>query len=209
MPMKDEGKGEAAEPHDPDGEAMTAAMSPQERMRAFAEMLRLRMAGHFVSVRSKVVFLLTMVGAILVILSGAFTLYDFNHALRTQVEIRVSGAADVLTIAARRANSFAEMEPVLAAMTGAASVKDVAVAGADGRVVTTSNSGWLGKRVDMAALAGDGAGHTVELGRLEHLSGYGTYPGDYAIRLELPRLGTEAVAILRMDTDYLAGQLAM
>ncbi len=209
--MEDEGKGEAVEPHDHEGEAMTAAMPPRERLRAFADTLRLRMAGHFVSVRAKVVYLLTLVGAILVILSGAFVLYDFNHALRTQVEMRLSGAADVLTIAARRSASFAEMEPVLAAMTGAASVKDVAVAGTDGRIVTTSHSGWLGKRVDTAALAEAGAeeGDAVELGKLEHLTGYGSYPGDYAIPLEFPRLGTGGIAILRMDTDYLAGQLAM
>lgn len=188
-------------------------ITPAGQLYALGHDVRARIAAQFVSVRAKVVSLLTLVGMAMVLLAGAFTFYNFSYNLQTATELRATGAAQVFAFAARRTGSISEMEPVLAALAAAPAIQDAAVAGPDGRVAASSHSGWLGKDLDEAAkaLAESKAetGRAVPAGALRHLTGAGDYPGDYAIELEFPRLGTKAVALLRVDVDSLAEALTV
>ncbi|WP_049767751.1 putative bifunctional diguanylate cyclase/phosphodiesterase [Parvibaculum lavamentivorans] len=181
---------------------------PRAWARACATALQLRFKSHFVSVRAKVVSLLTLVGGVLIAVSGALTVYDFNEALRAQMEMRAVGAVDVLTLAARRAGSLEEMEPVLSAITGAVTIRDAAVAGEDGRVAVSSHSGWLGQGLRGAAVKEAAIGRAVPAGTLRYLPGYGKHGGDFIIGIELPRLGKSALAVVRVDADLLAERIS-
>lgn len=179
---------------------------------AFDRRVRRKIASYFVSVRAKVVSLLTLVGAVLIALSGGFALYDFKHDLRVQSDIRAAAVSDIFIHAAHRALDLEEMEPVLAALTGVATIKGAAVAGPDGRIIMASPSTWIGGNLGAAAAAlpdKGTSGKPVAIEAQRYLAGSGAHPGDYAIRLDFPQIGTSGVALVRVDTDIIASQLVV
>ncbi|MCF8470396.1 MAG: EAL domain-containing protein [Parvibaculum sp.] len=213
MSGTEEGEREATTRPRPAGSETVPVRAPfaiRKRFCALDRRVRRKIASYFVSVRAKVVSLLTLVGAVLIAISGGFALYDFKHDLQVQSDIRAAAVSDILIHAAHRTLDIEEMEPVLAALTGVATIKGAALAGPDGRIIMASPSTWLGGDLGAAAaaLADDGvSGKPVAIEALSYLAGSGEGPGDYAIRLDFPQIGTGGVALVRVDTDIIASQL--
>lgn len=180
-------------------------------VRSFGVALRGGIATHFLSVRAKVVALLTVVGAVLVAMSGVYVVTMFNQNLVHEADLRAGAAGDVLTHAARHARSPEELETILAAVGNAPGIAEVAVAGRDGEIVVASHAEWQGKRLAAAAAAFAGAqAETTRLVAIEpqiHLAGGSAYGGDYAVWLDLAPAGAHAVAIVRVDMDRLVARL--
>ena len=181
------------------------------RARVFIAELRRGITAHFTSVRAKVVALLTLIGAVLVAMSGIYVSTTFNQNLEHEAGLRANAAGEVLAHAAQRVGTPDEMEPILSAIGSAPNIGDVAIAGRDGTIVASSHPQWHGKSIAAiaATLAGARAAarHPVAVETQRQLTGAGDYNGDYAVWLDLPRTGEQAVAIVRIDMARLAGGL--
>ena len=180
-------------------------------VRSLVADLRHAAAVQFLSVRAKVVGLLTVIGMVLVAMSGIYVFSTFHQNLQHEAELRAAAASDVLAHAAGRIASAGDMEPILSAVGSAPFIKDLAIAGRDGRIVATSHAAWLGKSIaEGAAALPEVVGATprpVAIARQSHLVGTGAYPGDFAVRFDAPKAGTPITAIVRVDMDRLAQRL--
>ncbi len=201
--MAERGTGEGAEPR-PVSRQDAGALPPSARLRAAPALLRAKISDHFVSVRAKVVSLLTLIGAVMLVLSGAYTLYDFRTSLELRAWSRAAGVGDAVAYAARNAETFADIEPVIQAVAGAKAVKGAAVADADGLIVLSSLPSWKGKPVEIEDDLEPGK--TQAVAQQRRLGGYGRYPGDYALAVDFPRMNRIATVLIRVDTDLLASQ---
>ncbi len=154
---------------------------------------------------------LTLIGAVLVAMSGIYVSTTFNQNLEHEAGLRANAAGEVLAHAAQRVGTPDEMEPILSAIGSAPNIGDVAIAGRDGTIVASSHPQWHGKSIAAiaATLAGARAAarHPVAVETQRQLTGAGDYNGDYAVWLDLPRTGEQAVAIVRIDMARLAGGL--
>ncbi|MEX1154032.1 putative bifunctional diguanylate cyclase/phosphodiesterase [Parvibaculum sp.] len=184
---------------------------PLTRARTLLPVLRVHIATHFLSLRAKVVALLTVVGMVLVAMSGVYVVTMFNQNLAHEADLRAGAAGDVLTHAARHARSPEELETILAAVGNAPGIAEVAVAGHDGKIAAASHAEWQGKRVAAAAAAFAGTRaetkRPVAIEPQTHLAGGSAYGGDYAVWLDLAPAGMHAVAIVRVDMDRLVARL--
>jgi diguanylate cyclase (GGDEF)-like protein len=196
--------GERASPGSVDGAA--ASGSPlRTGARAALSGVRTAISNRFVSVRAKVVALMTLVGAVLIAASAGFVVYDFNHTLGVKTDARASGVGDAIVYAAQNAKTPTDIAPVIDAVAGAPGMKGAALAGADGRIVVSSHAGWLMKR-----LAFDEGGRTGAVRRVAlqtQLVNAGRHPGDYALDLDFPRTGERATVLVRVDADQLASEI--
>ena len=181
------------------------------RARAFVAELRRGVATHFTSLRSKVVGLLTSIGAVLVAMSGIYVFTTFNQNLAHEADLRAGAARDVLIHAAARVQASGELEPILSAIGNAPYIAEAAIAGRDGTIAASSHAAWNGRSIapvatTLADVAADRR-RPLAIETQRQLTGAGAYDGDYAIWLDLPQSGEPAVAIVRVDMDRLAAQL--
>lgn len=205
--MSVECEGEAPEARDaPSGKDGAPA-----RARAFVAELRRGVATHFTSLRSKVVGLLTSIGVVLVAMSGIYVFTTFNQNLAHEANLRAGAARDVLIHAAARVQASGELEPILSAIGNAPYIAEAAIAGRDGRIVASSHAAWNGRSIAPVASAfADMDADTrrpLAIDTQRQLTGAGAYDGDYAIWLDLPQAGEQAVAIIRVDMERLAARL--
>ncbi len=175
------------------------------KLRAALNSIRTGFFTHFVSMRAKVVGLMTVVGAALVLLSAGFVVYDFNHTLQVNTEARASGVGDALVYAAHNARKPADIAPVIEAVAGAPGLVGAALVDDSGRVSFASHAGWFHKQVSL------GEGGEAERVRAvpvqTQLVEFGRYPGDYALDLVFPRTGERVTALVRVDADALASSI--
>ena len=180
------------------------ALPPFARVRALAGSLQKGISSRFLSLRAKVVCLLTLIGAVLIGLSGAYTVYDFRTSLDFKTWSRAAGVGDAIVYAARNAESLSDIAPVIDAVAGAPGLKGAAVTGPDGLIAVSSLPSWIGKpiRIDTPLNHNE----PVEVTQQKRLGGYGEYPGDYAFIIDFPRMGESAIVLIRVDADKLASE---
>lgn len=184
--------------------SVAGAMHALAWLRASPASLRAIISNHFVSLRAKMVLLLTLIGAVLILLSGAYTIYDFRTSLNFKAWSRAAGVGDAIIYAARNAQTLADIEPVIDAVAGAPGVRGAAVTGPDGLIAVSSRPSWKNKPVTIdTELEAD---RPVQVAQQTRLGGYGKYPGDYAIAVDFPRMGHSATVLIRVDTDALAAK---
>lgn len=123
------------------------ALPPFARVRALAGSLQKGISSRFLSLRAKVVCLLTLIGAVLIGLSGAYTVYDFRTSLDFKTWSRAAGVGDAIVYAARNAESLSDIAPVIDAVAGAPGLKGAAVTGPDGLIAVSSLPSWIGKPI--------------------------------------------------------------
>lgn len=169
------------------------------------------LTGHFVSVRIKVVALMTLVGAALVLMSAGFVIYNFNSNLEQVAYARSAGVSDAVAHAALDMAGPADIEPVIDAVAGAPGLKGAAVASLGGRILHSSDDNWAGKRLQLDAGLLDEARRlpAAEVPTQVQLEGAGHYPGDFARILRFSQSGEEAVLFVRVDTDKVASKLVV
>lgn len=182
----------------------TGAAPPAGRLRAFVHSFHYRISRRFLSLRAKVVSLLTLIGALLIALAGAYTFYDFRSSLELAAWSRAAGVGEAIVYAARNAEELSDIAPVIDAVAGAPGLKGAAVTGANGLVAVSSLPSWMGKPVDVAVPLFHN--QPVEIGQQKRLGGYGEYPGDYAFIIDFPRMNQSAIVLIRVDMDELAAQ---
>ncbi|MDP2124300.1 MAG: EAL domain-containing protein [Parvibaculum sp.] len=181
------------------------------RARSFVSGLRGGLAVQFLSLRARVVGLLTLIGAVLVAMSGIYVFMMFNQNLAREAELRAGAAGDVLAYAVRRADSLNDMEPILSAIGNAPYIAEAAIAGSDGRIVVSSHPSWRGKSIAAVAAAYPDmqtiAPRPISIEQQTQLAGVNVRGGDYAVWLDLADDGARALAIIRIDTDRVAARL--
>ena len=202
--MTERGTGEGPEPIPVFPTGMAGKLLSFARVRTATALLRAKVSDRFVSVRAKVVSLLTLIGAALIVLSGLFAVYDFKSNLDFKVWSRAAGVGEAIVYAARNAETLGDIKPVIQAVAGAPALKGAAVAGADGRVVLSSLPSWKGKPLDIGRELEPGK--AVPIPQQKRLGGYGRYPGDYALSVEFPRMNRTATVLIRVDADLLASR---
>ena len=183
-------------------ESAAGASVPLARLRALAASLREAVSNRFLSLRAKVVSLLTLIGAVLVALAGIYTIYDFRTSLDLQAWSRAAGVGDAIIYAARNAETLTDLEPVIDAVAGAPGLKGAAVTGPDGLVAISSLPSWKGKALNIDVPLKKNV--PVAIAQQKRLGGYGRYPGDYAFAIDFPRMGESATVLIRVDVDQLA-----
>lgn len=201
MSEQQEGSGAGGVAGPPDG---AAAADVRQRSRLCARLKALLSAPslRFISIRAKIVLLMTLVGAVLIMLCGVFVVYEFNRELSSASAARAAGAADALAFAAGQAKSADDIAPVIGAIAGTRSLRAAALALPDGRIIIASRESWAGKTIDVEE-ARD-ASRPVPIATQTALDDYGEYPGDYAWALPLPNAGTTLIVLARVDADRLA-----
>ncbi|MFN4354406.1 putative bifunctional diguanylate cyclase/phosphodiesterase [Parvibaculum sp.] len=164
---------------------------------------------HFVSVRIKVVALMTAVGMALVLMSGAFVIYNFNSNLERGAYARSEGVADAVAHAALNAAGPEQIAPVIAAVAGAPGLDGAAMATLNGRVRFASHDSWLGKRIMFSAdLLGEARRQAaVKVPAQDELEGAGHYQGDFIRILRFESSGEEALLFVRVDMESVASDL--
>lgn len=202
--QKGNGAGAMAVP--PEG-VVAADARPRSPLHARLQAMLPGPALRFTSIRTKIVLLMTLVGAVLVMLCGAFVLYDFNRELSRASSARAAGAADALAFAAGQAKSADDIAPVIGAIAGTRSLRAAGLALPDGRIIISSQEDWIGKTIDVEE-AHDAA-RPVHISTQEELGGYGQYPGDYVWTLPLPDAGTSLIVLARVDVDRLASLIVI
>ncbi|MBI1260800.1 MAG: EAL domain-containing protein [Rhizobiales bacterium] len=95
--------------------------------------------------RTKLVLALTVVGAILVAISGAFTFYDFESDLAQRCLTRAEMASSMVKRALAGKSPRDNMISVLDALTGAPGIDLIALEDTEGRVIAASDPQWLDK----------------------------------------------------------------
>lgn len=180
---------------------------PMMRVRAGLTVLRRSITTHFLSLRAKVVGLLTLIGAVLVALSGVYVAIMFNQNLAHEAELRAGAASDVLAYAAQRTDRPGEMEPILSAIGNAPYIKDVAIGGHNGQILAASDLTWQGKHIAAALPAVPGIGRPVAIEPQTHLPGGSPRGGDFAVWFDSPHAGERMMALVRIDMERLTTRL--
>lgn len=93
--------------------------------------------------RTKLVLALTIVGAILVATSGAFTFYEFESDLAQRCLTRAEMASSMVKRALSSKTPQSNLTSVLDALTGAPGVDLIAIEDTAGHVFATSHPSWL------------------------------------------------------------------
>lgn len=189
--------------------AAAGSDAPAVGVRARFSSLRDAFLRHFVSVRVKVVVLMTMVGVALVLMSAGFVVYNFNSNLERGAYLRSAGVADAVAYAALDAAGPGDIAPVIDAVAGAPALHGAAIAAMNGHVRFASHSSWIGKRLDLDASILDQARRqaAVRVSTQDGLDGAGHYPGDYVRVLRFAGNGEEALLFVRVDMEGVASSL--
>ena len=190
-------------------DAAAGSDAPVVGLRARLSSMRDAFLGHFVSVRVKVVVLMTMVGAALLLMSAGFVVYNFNSNLERGAYLRSAGVADAVAYAALDAAGPSDIAPVIDAVAGAPGLHGAAIAGMNGHVRFASHSSWIGKRLDLDTGTLDQARRqaVVRVLTQDGLDGAGRYPGDYVRVLRFAGTGEEALLFVRVDMEGVASSL--
>ena len=182
-----------------------SAAGPRARLGS----IRAAFSRHFVSVRVKVVVLMTAIGAALLLMSAGFVVYNFKNNLDRVAYARSAGVADAVAYAAREAAGPGDIAPVIDAVAGAPGLYGAAIASMNGHVRFASHGGWIGKRLALDAGALDQARHqaAVRVSTQDGLGGAGRYPGDYVRVLRFAGTDEEALLFVRVDVESVASSL--
>lgn len=191
------------------GEAAAGIAMPGPGLVARLRAIREACLRHFVSVRVKVVALMTAVGIALVLMSAGFVLYNFNSNLAQGAYARSAGVADAVAHAALQADGPERIAPVIAAVAGAPGLEGAAIATTSGQVRFASHESWIGKRIvldqEFVDLARREAALQVPVQNA--LKGVGPYRGDYVRMLRFAGTGEEARLFVRVDMENVASRL--
>ncbi|MBX3504052.1 MAG: EAL domain-containing protein [Parvibaculum sp.] len=194
-----------------EGEFSAAAFAAGEaapaRLRALAA-FKSWFGRHFISVRSKVVALMTLIGAAALLMSAGFVVYNFNETVERGAYARAAGVADAVAYATAQVSAPEDLAAVIDAVAGAPALVGAALASTDGRIVFASYPQWVGARIDfdIAQLQSVRSG-AMRLPVQSALGEAGSYSGDYARLLYFPATGEGALLLVRVDMKSLASTL--
>lgn len=173
--------------------------------------LRTDFLSRFLSIRAKVVLLMTLVGTLLVLMSAGFVVYNFNSNLERGAYARSAGVADAVAHAALGASGPGDIAPVIKAVAGAPGLVGAAIAGLDGKVRFASHDGWIGRQLALDDSRIDEARDRSALlvPSQNALPGAGRYQGDFVRVLRFGPSGEEALLFVRVDMETVASVLVV
>lgn len=169
--------------------------------------LRIKLDGRFTSVRAKVVALMTLLGAICLLTSAGFVVYNFKSSLEHGAYVRAAGVADAVAYAAAQATEPEEIAAVIDAVAGAPALKGAAVASMEGRILFASHPEWIGKQIVFEESTLAGRASALRLPMQTALGATGAHAGDYARVLHFPAKKETALLLVRVDMEGLASLL--
>jgi len=154
----------------------------------------------FLTLRAKIVIVITSIGVGLLLVASVFTILNFEHNVDAEARAHVNVALGVFNQAVVRTRSFNALVPVMDAVSGSPVIASVAIGTTRGDVLA-----YEGRRpVDYQMLAS----HFVEAGRIfagedrRGIKAVGSTQDDlqdFAVPVTLPGDGAHSVAIFRID----------
>lgn len=160
--------------------------------------------GSYLTLRAKVVLVVTFIGAALILLAAVFTSFNFRHNVNLEARAHVNIALGVLDQAIVRTQSFGALAPVLDAVSGSPAVTAVAIGTRRGEVLAYEghqpiNQQMLGERFAEA-------GRNFDNGRTSSIEAVGSVRNgiqDYAVPIVLPGGGASGIAIFSIDVNLI------
>lgn len=171
-----------------------AGESPGGLVALAKALLGFGMRGSFFAIRLKVLGFMTVVGAVLVALSGVFVFRLYGDQIDTIVKLRAAGLRDVVSHAVSKARTIDDLQFIVDSIGNTSRVEIMAILDAKGRVVAASRSDWRGKSVEALS-------DPVARASLSHLPhALERMPSSSAARADF-------IAPLRIDIDKQDGTL--
>ena len=171
--------------------------------------------GRFLTLRAKVVAVITFVGAVLLLIAAIFTVLNFRHNVDVAARAHVDIALGVLDQAVGRTQSLDALAPVMDAVSGSPAVASVAIGTGRGDVLAYEghqpiNYQALVRRFSEAGRVFGDAGRS----RIEAIGPIENGMQNYAVPVTLPGGKGSGIAIFTIDVNLieqsqLAGALTM
>ena len=184
-------------------------------LRAFLSRLNVWRRSRFLTLRAKVVAIITAIGALLLLIAAVFTCLNFQHNVDATARAHVNIALGVLDQAIAKTQSFDALAPVMDAVSGSPAVTAVAIGTGRGEVLAYEghqpmNRPTLVRRFVDAGRLFEGSGRSG----VETVGPVQNGIQDYAVPEALPGSSRGGIAIFSIDVhlieqSQLAGALTM
>lgn len=158
----------------------------------------------YLTLRAKVVLVVTFIGAALILLAAVFTCFNFRHNVNMEARAHVNIALGVLDQAVVRTQSFGALAPVLDAVSGSPAVTAVAIGTQQGEVLAYEGHQPINRQ--MLAERFTEAGRNFDDDRVSSIEAVGSVQNgiqDYAVPVALPGGGSSGIAIFSIDVHLI------
>lgn len=158
----------------------------------------------YLTLRAKVVLVVTLIGAALILLAAVFTCMNFRHNVNAEARAHVNIALGVLDQAIVRTQSLGALVPVLDAVSGSPAVTAVAIGTRHGEVLAYEGYQPINRRMlaERLAAAGRKFGND-RTGGIEAAGSVQNGIQDYAAPVALPGGRGSGIAVFSIDVHLI------